>query len=57
MPPNHPTLCLEDSRSFQLSYGRVACNCLSLRLLSYLSQPGTEARCRLLALPAMQLKS
>jgi hypothetical protein len=37
-----PTLCLEGRRSFQLSYGRVVCNCLSLRLLSHSSQRAIE---------------
>ena len=37
-----PTLCLEGRRSFRLSYGRVACNWLTVLRLRPLSQRATE---------------
>jgi hypothetical protein len=38
-----PTLCLEGRRSFQLSYGRVGRNCLSLRRFYIVPQRTTRA--------------
>jgi hypothetical protein len=55
------TFLLEGRRSFQLSYGRVDCNCISLRLLSRLPQPATEALhfdcAQFCAHPALQLNA
>ena len=45
-----PTLCLEGRRSFQLSYGRVDGNCLSLRRCMHSLQRANSCVC-LLGIP------